>query len=156
MFWFKVNLLESYEFDNDYEYHCYCHEAIFIKTLLDETLNKPPIKVNEDFDFAMKFVRGGGQTRLQNEDFTKKFTRGDERPRLIFLSENVDNNNLLPKIKILYRTFRMDLLLYVETIKLSLKDMAALEISKRVKDKDIQKLYEVIPIKLALEVEKFL
>ena len=32
--------------------------------------------------------------------------------------------------------------------------MAPLEISKRVKDKDIQKLYEVIPI-LALEVEKF-
>ena len=50
----------------------------------------------------------------------------------------------------------MDILVYVETIKLSLKDMAALEISKRVKDKDIQKLYEVIPIKLALEVEKFL
>ena len=78
--------------------------------------------------------------------------RGDKRPRLIFLSENVDNNNLLAKIKLLYTEHPNGY--FVETIKLSLKDMAPLEISKRVKDKDIQKLYEVIPI-LALEVEKF-
>ena len=118
-----------------------------IKTLLEKIFNKPPIKLNDNEHLAIKFLNKGGLALLEKEEFAS----GDHA--LSFYSL-VENNKKSSKKIIKYHATEVTVLLDVEIMKLSLKDMAALEISKRVKEKDVEKLYGEIPRNMVLEVKK--
>ena len=131
MFWYKVSLIDCKEYRK--------REAKNLRAEMEEILNKPPIR--QDEDFYDKFICGGGnpELRLNVTEYTPQrvYYMGVERrivTRYIILQEDIE--------------------LEIEFMKMtSLQDLSALEICKRVKD--TEKLYKVIPRRLVFEVEKF-
>ena len=118
-----------------------------IKTLLEEIFNKPPMMLNDLDHLAIKFLNKGGLELLRRKEFA-----GNHMLSFVTLKEK---NKKSPPLKIImYHEAEVTVSLYVEIMKLSLKDMAALEISKRVKEKDVEKLYGEIPRNMVLEVKK--
>lgn len=119
-----------------------------IKTLLEEIFNKPPMMLNDLDHLAIKFLNKGGLELLGREEFASR------NLMLSFLTLKEKNKKSPPMKIIMYHATEVTVSLYVEIMKLSLKDMAALEISKRVKEKDVEKLYGEIPRNMVLEVKK--